>query len=70
MNSNNERKTIVLQVFPNLLEANLCKSKLLENGIDSFLLDENVIGLNPLGEVELKIFEEDLDKARILLTSD
>ena len=65
--NSNEKKTVVLQVFDNFLEANDCKNKLEESGIESFLLDENVIGLNPLGGIELKVFEEDLETAREIL---
>ncbi len=70
MNSNsNEKTTVVVQVFNDFVEANFCKNKLMENGIESFLLDENVIGLNPLGGIELKVFEEDVDQAREILSS-
>jgi hypothetical protein len=37
------------------------------NGIDSFLENENPIGLNPLGGIELKIFAKDKEKAEKII---
>ncbi len=56
-------KIIVLQTFNDIVEATLAQDKLKENGINSFLEDENPVGLNPLGGVELKIFLNDKEKA-------
>lgn len=69
MSDNTEKTTVVIQLFENLFEANLCKNKLADHGIDSFILDENVVGLNPMGTVELKIFVEDLEKAKEILNN-
>ena len=63
MNTHNEDETIVLKIFTDSLAAGLAKSKLEEEGIESFLVDENVMGLNPLGGVELKIFSKDMENA-------
>lgn len=52
-------KTIILFTYNDILEANIAMEKLKENGIESFLNDENVMGLDPIGGVELKIFEKD-----------
>lgn len=60
-------KTIVLQIFNDILEATLAQAKLKENGIDSFLENENPIGLNPLGGTELKIFSKEKEKAEKIL---
>jgi len=60
-------KTIVLHIFNDTLEATLAKDKLEANGIDSFLENENPIGLNPLGGTELKIFSKDREKAEKIL---
>ena len=38
-----------------------------ENGINSFLNDENVLGMDPVGGVELKVFESDKDVAEKIL---
>lgn len=56
-------KTIVLHIFNDILEATIAQDKLKANGIDSFLENENPIGLNPLGGTELKIFSKDKEKA-------
>jgi hypothetical protein len=58
---------ILLQTFDDALAASLAQDKLKENGIDSFLEDENVLGLNPLGGVGLKIFLKDKERAEIIL---
>jgi hypothetical protein len=56
-------KTIVLQTFSNLIEAKAMQNKLEENGITSSLTDENVLGMDPIAGVELKIFEKDKEAA-------
>ena len=62
-----ENKTIVLYTFNDMLEATLAQDKLNENGIESFLQNENVMGLDPVGGVELKIFEKDMEAAKKIL---
>lgn len=52
-------KTITLKTFNDMSEATAMQAKLTENGVESFLNDENVMGLDPVGGVELKIFEKD-----------
>lgn len=59
--------TIVLEIYPDQLSAIQARDTLKAGGIESFLLDENVVGLNPLGGIELKIFANDLEKARQIL---
>ena len=61
-------KTIVLHTYPDLMEAKMIQDKLKENGIDSFLNDENVLGLDPVGGVELKIFEKDKAAAEKIIS--
>jgi hypothetical protein len=56
-------KTIVLQTFSDLMEAKAMQNKLDENGITSSLTDENVLGMDPIAGVELKIFEKDKEAA-------
>lgn len=63
-------KTIVLSIFNDALEASQAQEKLNDAGIESFLQDENVIGLNPLGGIELKVFSKDLEKAKELLVKE
>lgn len=52
-------KTITLHTYNDALEAKMIQDKLKEYGIESFLNDENVLGMDPVAGVELKIFEKD-----------
>jgi len=61
-------KTIVLHTYNDLQEAKMIQDKLKENGIESYLNDENVMGLDPVGGVELKIFEKDKEAAEKIIT--
>ena len=61
--------TIVLSIYNDIVEANIAQEKLKVNGIDSFLEDENVMGLNPLGGIELKIFSKDKEVAEKILAT-
>ena len=45
------------------------QNKLEDHGITSSLTDENVLGLDPVGGIELKIFEKDKEAALRLITS-
>jgi hypothetical protein len=65
---NENKKIITLDVFYDLVKASFAKDKLEINGINAFLEDENSIGLNPLGGIELKIFYSDLKKAFKILS--
>jgi hypothetical protein len=56
-------KTIILHTYNDLQEAIMIQDKLKENGIESYLEDENVMGLDPVGGVELRIFEKDIEAA-------
>lgn len=60
--------TIVLSIYNDIVEANVAQEKLKANGIDSFLENENVMGLNPLGGIELKIFSKDKEAAEKILS--
>lgn len=60
--------TIVLSIYNDIVEANVAQEKLKANGIDSFLENENVMGLNPLGGIELKIFSRDKEAAEKILS--
>lgn len=61
-------KTIILHTYNDMLEAKMIQDKLKENGIESYLNDENVMGLDPVGGVELKIFEKDKEAAEKIIT--
>ena len=61
-------KIVVVQIYNDIMDAALAKDKLKENGIDSFLENENPIGLNPLGGTELKIFSRDKEQAEKIIS--
>ena len=60
-------KTIILHTYIDVLEAKMIQDKLQANGIESFLNDENVMGLDPVGGAELKIFEKDKEAAEKII---
>lgn len=60
-------KTIILHTYNDLQEAKMIQDKLKENGIESYLENENVMGLNPVGGVELRIFEKDIAEAEKII---
>ncbi|MGZ4077275.1 MAG: hypothetical protein ACXVDW_07045, partial [Bacteroidia bacterium] len=68
MLKNQIEKIVTLDIFYDLLTANLAKNKLALNSIEAFLTDENSIGLNPAGGIELKVFSKDLEKAFEILS--
>jgi len=68
MTAHNKDEIVVLKIFNNPVTADFAQNKLKEEGIQSFLVDENVVGLNPLGGIELKIFSNDLEKAKEILS--
>ncbi len=61
--------TIVFKTYSSIAEATVILDKLETNGIRAFLNDENVLGLDPVAGVELKIFEKDLAAVENILTS-
>ena len=62
-------KTIILHTYNEMQEAVMVQYKLKENGIESFLNDENLMGLDPVGGVELKIFEKDKKAAEKIIAA-
>ena len=67
MSTHSGDEIVVLEIFNDSLTAGFAQNKLKEEGIESFLSDENVVGLNPLGGIELKIFSNDIDRAKKIL---
>ena len=61
-------KTIILHTYNDLQEAKMIQDKLKENGIESYLENENVMGLDPVGGVELRIFEKDKEAAEKIIS--
>ena len=59
---------VTIKTFDNSIEAHIMKSKLESEDIMCFLLDENIVGLNPLydvavGGIKLKIKKSDVGQA-------
>jgi len=69
MNPFDNEETVIIGVYNDAAEATAAKSKLETEGIVTMLLDENAVGLNPLGGIELKILSKDAEKARQLLAN-
>ena len=61
-------RTVILHTYNDLQEAKMIQDKLKENGIESYLNDENVMGLDPVGGVELRVFEKDIQAAEKIIT--
>lgn len=61
--------TITLHTYNNLQEATIAMDKLKANGLNAYLLEENVMGLDPIGGTELRIFEKDRVAAEEILAS-
>ncbi|MBK7560682.1 MAG: DUF2007 domain-containing protein [Chitinophagaceae bacterium] len=61
-------KTIILHTYNDMLEAKMIQDKLKENGVESFLQNENVMGLDPVGGAELRVFEKDVIAAQKIIT--
>ena len=58
-----KEKTITLRSFSDMMDAKTMQTTLSVYGIESFLQDENVMGMDPIAGVELKIFEKDKEAA-------
>ena len=63
-----QESTILLYTYNDILEANIIQEKLKAQGIDSFVENEDVAGLNPLGGVKVKIFAKDLEAAEKIIS--
>jgi len=65
-----KERTITLRSFSDIMDAKTMQMTLSEYGIESFLKDENVLGMDPVAGVELKVFEKDKEAAlRIINTN-
>jgi hypothetical protein len=65
--SKEKERTVTLHVYADMSQAKIMQDKLKENGIDSILNDENVLGMDPIGGVELKVFEKNKLEAEKIL---
>lgn len=64
---------VILKVFNNGIEAHILRNSLEAEGIQCFIQDENIVTVNPLynfavGGVKLKVREDDLESARMILS--
>lgn len=64
-----KEKTITLHIYPDVLQAKMMQDKLKSGGINSFLNDENVLGMDPVAGTELRILEKDREAAEKILHS-
>ncbi|MFN5183212.1 MAG: putative signal transducing protein [Bacteroidota bacterium] len=64
---NNENDLLVVATYNDALEAGLAQDRLRENDIISFLEEENILGLNPDGGVEIKVRRKDFIEAKEIL---
>ena len=61
-----KERTVTLHTYTDASQAEMMQYKL-RKGYQVFLNNENVMGLDPIAGVELKIFEKDLAKAEEIL---
>lgn len=64
---------ITFKTFDNSIDAHILKIKLESEDITCFLFDENIVSINPLysnlvGGIKLKINEEDLERAKEIVS--
>ena len=69
MNKHDHDKTVVLDIFDDLGAATTAQAKLKEQQIESFIHDDNVLGMDPVAGIELRIFSKDLQKAKELIST-
>ncbi|MFN6038919.1 MAG: hypothetical protein ACK452_10670 [Bacteroidota bacterium] len=62
-----DNNLVILATFVDAMEAGLAQDRLKANDIISFLEEENILGLNPQGEIELKVRMKDLKVAKEIL---
>jgi len=66
------RPLTIIATFSHPFEAHLAKGKLESEGVEAFIADENIVGINWLysnlvGGVKLKVWEEDREEALKIL---
>lgn len=60
---------VVVEVYRDAFQAGIAQDLLKENNITSFLEEENILGLNPAGGVEVKVRAKDFLVAKNILVS-
>lgn len=68
MKQHDHDKTLTLEIFDDLGAATTAQAKLKDAGIDSFIHDDNVLGMDPVAGIKLKIFVTDLARAKQVLS--
>ncbi|MBK8710676.1 MAG: hypothetical protein IPL97_02150 [Niastella sp.] len=63
----NNEDTVLVGVYDDSVLANAALEKLSEASILAFTNSQNPIGLNPLGGIELRVFEKDEAAAKNIL---
>lgn len=68
-------KIVTLEIYYDPMLAEIIRGRLEANGIDCFIADNNMIGVNPLytqalGGIKLRVFERDVDRCNELLALD
>lgn len=67
MTAHNEDDIIVARIYNDIGAATSAKEKLEEAGIKATIEDMNVVGMTPLAGIEVKIFSNDLEQAKLIL---
>jgi hypothetical protein len=67
MEIKNETDLITVMNFTDYFLAEIAQVKLKDNGIVSYIEDENVVGLDPSAGVDLKVQMKDAQKAREII---
>ena len=70
MSHNEHEKTITLHTYNDISEAEIIAAKLESRGIKTFVHDENVMGVDPIAGVKLKVFEKDAVEAEKIIKED
>ena len=63
----NNEDTVLVAVYDDSVLANAALEKLSEANILAFTNSQNPVGLNPLGGIELRVFEKDEAVAKNIL---
>lgn len=63
----NNEDTVLVAVYDDSVLANAALEKLSEANILAFTNSQNPVGLNPLGGIELRVFEKDEAAAKNIL---
>lgn len=67
MTTHKNDDTVTVATYNDISEAGGAKAKLEAEGIDTFFVEQDVLGLDPVAGVQVRVFAADLDKARRIL---